>query len=77
MSVEENQLVEVRHKAGVYSIKELCAMFGIGRAKIDHAINTNKLKSRSPNNRIRFIKLKDFLAYMGFDDEDIIGGLKK
>ena len=57
------QLIEARQKLGLYSIKELCAMFGCGRSKIDEAINSGKLKYMSPNGRSRFIFLNDFLEF--------------
>lgn len=60
----KNALIETRHHAGLYSIKELCTMFGCGRAKIDFALNTGQLKYISPNNRERFIYLEDFLSFM-------------
>lgn len=59
-----NKLIEIRHERGLYSIVELCAMFGCGRAKIDFALNTGQLKYVSPNNRDRFIFINDFLVYM-------------
>ena len=59
-----DKLVEVRHERGLYSIAELCSMFGCGRGKIDFALNTGLLKYISPNNRERFVYLADFLNYM-------------
>ncbi len=57
-------LIEARHKIGLYSIKELCDMFGCGRFLIDLGVNSGKLKYLSPNNRDRFIYLNDFLKFI-------------
>ncbi|MBQ8845065.1 MAG: hypothetical protein IJ008_03505 [Clostridia bacterium] len=62
--INELELIEVRKKIGLYSIKELCLMFKIGRESIDYALNTNRLKYISPNNRDRYIYLKDYLKYV-------------
>lgn len=59
----KNQLIEARQKIGLYSIKELCAMFGCGRSKIDAAINSGKLRYMSPNGKSRFVFLNDFLEF--------------
>ena len=60
---QKKVLIQVRHERGLYQIKELCAMFGCGRSKIDFALNTKKLKYISPNGRDRFIYLDDFLKF--------------
>lgn len=58
------QLVEARHNLGLYSIRELQIMFSCGRETIDFAINSGKLKYLSPNNKDRYVYLKDFQKYM-------------
>lgn len=60
----EEELLEARHSIGLYSIKELCLMFNCSRFYIDKALNEKSLKYLSPNNRDRYIYLKDFLALM-------------
>lgn len=65
----EKKLVEARHNLGLYSIQELCSMFGCGRTKIDLAINTGQLKYISPNNRDRFVYLKDFFDFLNYKSE--------
>lgn len=67
----KDELADRRHALGIYSIKELSDMFGMGRSHIDYALNTNQLKYVSPNNRTRFILLKDFIAFLGMDFEDL------
>lgn len=65
MSEEEKKaMVEKRHERGLYSIKELQAMFGIGRVTIDYALNSGQLKWMSPNGSTRFVFLKDFMEWM-------------
>ena len=60
----EKELSSVRQSKGLYNIKELAKMFGIGRAKIDYALNTNQLKYVSPNGKTRFIFVDDFFEYL-------------
>lgn len=72
MSKEEiNTLVEDRHRLGLYSVIELAKMFSVGRSAIDYLLNTGQLKFISPNNKSRFILLKDYLACIGVSKEDI------
>lgn len=61
---ERKELIELRHSQGLYSIKELMAMFGIGRHALDFAMNSGQLKWMSPNNRERFVYMSDFLLWM-------------
>lgn len=68
-SEKVKQLIEARHNLGLYSIQELCSMFGCGRSKIDLAINTGQLKYISPNNRDRFVYLKDFFNFLNYKSE--------
>lgn len=56
-------LDKARHAISLYTIRELCTMFGCGRAHIDMALNNGSLKFMSPNNRDRFIYLNDFLEF--------------
>ena len=61
---QKDNLEEVRHKLGLYSIIELSQMFNCHRNAIDYALNTGKLKYISPNRKDRFIYLNDYLEYM-------------
>lgn len=61
---QKNRLVKTRHELGLYSIKEICNMFGCGRTLIDKALKTGELDSMSPNNKERFVYLKDFMEFM-------------
>ena len=67
-NIAEKELSNVRQSKGLYSIKELAKMFGIGRAKIDYALNTNQLKYVSPNGKTRFIFVDDFFEYLKVAD---------
>lgn len=68
--VKNQELVNARHAIGLYSIKELCEMFNCGRSKIDYGINNGELPYISPNNKDRFVYLKDFLEYAEIKKED-------
>ncbi|MBQ8749677.1 MAG: hypothetical protein IJZ29_04355 [Clostridia bacterium] len=61
-------LVEIRHKQGLYKIEELADMFSIGREQISYAINTGRLRYMSPNNKTRFVYLNDFIEYLNKKD---------
>lgn len=61
---KEEKLLNARHAIGLYSIKELCVMFGCSRYNIDKAINNKKLKYMSPNNRDRYICIDEFIHFM-------------
>lgn len=61
---QQDKLEKARHAIELYSINELCIMFHCSRYSIDNAINLKKLDYISPNNRDRYIYLKDFLKYM-------------
>lgn len=67
-NIAEKELSCVRQSKGLYSIKELAKMFGIGRARIDYALNTNQLKYVSPNGKTRFIFIDDFFEYLKIAD---------
>lgn len=72
---KNQELVDARHGIGLYSIRELCDMFGCGRYMIDFAINSHQLKYMSPNNKSRFVYLKDFLEYMEKEKGNIGTGM--
>lgn len=58
------QLVEIRHKQGLYSVDELAKMFGVQKSYINYAINLNRIKYISPNTKVKYIYLNDFVEYM-------------
>lgn len=57
-----DDLVKFRQNMGIFSISEICKMFGCGRSYIDLMINNQMLNYISPNNRDRFVYLNDFLT---------------
>ncbi|MBO5022233.1 MAG: hypothetical protein J6C53_01995 [Clostridia bacterium] len=61
--MSEEELIQARKAIGLYSICELCTMFGCGRKKIDDACNSKKLRYISPNGKGRFIYLNDFIKF--------------
>lgn len=68
---EIEKLVEARHKAGIYSLKEICYMYAdpvtgkpMSRFSIDNAMNSGELEYMSPNNRDRYIDIENFKTYM-------------
>ncbi len=61
---DKKVLVEARHEKGLYSIRELRAMFDVGRCSIDFALNSGQLKWMSPNGKERFVFLDDFIEWM-------------
>jgi hypothetical protein len=67
---EMKELYRIRQNDGLLTISELCAMFKCGRAYIDNAVNSGKLKFMSPNNKLRFIQKQDFIEYMKKQSED-------
>ena len=62
--MDEKELQRFRIQKGYLTIKELSDMFGIGRDYIDYGINIGMLKYMSPNNKLRIVKLDDFIKYM-------------
>lgn len=60
----QSDLKNARIAIGLYSISELCLMFGCSRYSIDNPINRNELKYISPNNKTRYVYLQDFLNYL-------------
>lgn len=61
---KEKELIDARHNLGLYSIRELCSMFGVSRYSLDKAINEEGLKYISPNSKNRFVFLNDYVEFM-------------
>lgn len=57
-------LKQARYNCAIFSIEEIATMFKCGRSNIDYAINSGKLPYFSPNNKDRYIYLKDFEKYL-------------
>lgn len=70
------ELMDARHKMGIYSVSELCCMFECGRAKIDVLLNKGQLKYISPNGRTRYVYLNEYLELISKNDKNV-GGNKK
>lgn len=62
--MDEKELQKFRIEKGYLTIKELSKMFGVGRDYIDYGINIGRLKYMSPNNKLRIVRLDDFIKYM-------------
>ena len=58
------ELQKARHQVGLYSLKELSLMFDVGLQKVKFAVDTKKVKSISPNRKVRYVFLSDWVAYM-------------
>lgn len=69
------ELMDARHKIGLYSVSELCSMFECGRAKIDSLLNTGQLKYISPNGRTRYVYLNEYLELLSKKSKEV-GGKK-
>lgn len=66
---KKEDLVKFRRDMGIFSISEICEMFGCGRSYIDFMINDQKLNYITPNNRDRFVYLNDFLNCMRVENQ--------
>ena len=58
------KLQQARHSVGIYSIKEISTMFNISYQRVKFAVDTKKVKSFSPNRKIRYLYLADWVKYM-------------
>ena len=58
------KLQQARHSVGIYSIKEISTMFNMSYQRVKFAVDTKKVKSFSPNRKIRYLYLADWVKYM-------------